>query len=31
MNPAWRLDARGRGLFFGRARLDTVVIGRPAR
>ncbi len=31
MNPGWRLDARGRGLFFGSPRLDTVVIGRPAR
>ncbi len=31
MNPAWRLDARGRGLFFGSPRLDTVVIGRPGR
>jgi hypothetical protein len=28
-NPAWRLDEKGRGLFFGSARLDTVVIGRP--
>ena len=28
LNPAWRLDERGRGLFFG-SRLDTVVIGRP--
>jgi len=28
-NPAWRLDERGRGLFFGSPRLDTVVIGRP--
>ena len=26
-NPAWRVDERGRGLFFGRPRLDTVVIG----
>lgn len=24
----WRVDSRGRGLFFGRPRLDTVVIGR---
>jgi len=29
-NPAWRLDDKGRGLFFGSPRLDTVVIGRPA-
>ncbi len=29
LNPAWRLDERGRGLFFGSPRLDTVVIGRP--
>ena len=28
-NPAWRLDEKGRGLFFGSPRLDTVVIGRP--
>jgi hypothetical protein len=28
LNPAWRLDERGRGLFAGRPRLDTVVIGR---
>jgi hypothetical protein len=28
-NPAWRLDERGRGLFFGNPRLDTVVVGRP--
>jgi hypothetical protein len=29
-NPAWRADERGRGLFFSRPRLDTVVIGRPS-
>jgi hypothetical protein len=29
-NPAWRRDEKGRGLFFGTPRLDTVVIGRPA-
>jgi hypothetical protein len=29
-NPAWRLDERGRGLFFGSPRLDTVVIERPS-
>ncbi|HSD66865.1 MAG TPA: hypothetical protein VLF95_09200 [Vicinamibacteria bacterium] len=28
LNPAWRLDERGRGLFFGSPRLDTVVVGR---
>jgi hypothetical protein len=27
-NAAWRLDERGRGLFFGRPRLDVVVVGR---
>jgi hypothetical protein len=30
-NPAWRIDERGRGLFFGSPRLDTVVIERPYR
>jgi hypothetical protein len=30
-NPAWRADERGRGLFFSRPRLDTVVIGQPSR
>ena len=29
LNSAWRLDEKGRGLFAGRPRLDTVVIGRP--
>jgi hypothetical protein len=29
-NPAWRLDERGRGLFFGSPRLDKVVIERPS-
>lgn len=29
LNPAWRVDEQGRGLFAGRPRLDTVVIGRP--
>jgi hypothetical protein len=29
-NPVWRLDEKGRGLFLGSPRLDTVVIGRPA-
>jgi hypothetical protein len=28
-NSAWRQDERGRGLFFSRPRLDTVVIARP--
>lgn len=27
MNSAWRVDEKGRGLFFGRPRLDLVVIG----
>lgn len=27
-NEAYRLDAQGRGLFFGQPRLDTVVVGR---
>jgi hypothetical protein len=26
-NETWRLDAQGRGLFFGRPRLDIVVVG----
>jgi len=30
LNGAWRLDERGRGLFFGSPRLATVVIPRPA-
>jgi hypothetical protein len=30
LNPSWRLDERGRGLFFGSPRLDTVVVGRPS-
>jgi hypothetical protein len=29
-NEAWRMDAQGRGFFFGRPRLDIVVVGRPA-
>jgi hypothetical protein len=29
-NPAWRSDERGRGFFFSRPRLDTVVVGRKA-
>jgi hypothetical protein len=29
LEPSWRLDERGRGLFFGSPRLDTIVIGRP--
>lgn len=28
-NTAWRADEKGRGLFFSRPRLDTVVVGRP--
>ena len=28
-NAAWRVDQKGRGLFFGRAKLDLVVVGRP--
>jgi hypothetical protein len=28
--PRWRLDARGRGYFLGRARLEVVVVGRAA-
>jgi hypothetical protein len=27
LNSAWRVDEKGRGLFFGRPRLDLVVIG----
>jgi len=30
-NSAWRADERGRGLFFTRPRLDTVVVGRQGR
>jgi hypothetical protein len=28
-DSAWRLDEKGRGLFFGQPRLDVVVVGRP--
>lgn len=28
-NSAWRADEKGRGLFFSRPRLDTVVVPRP--
>jgi len=28
-NAAWRVDEKGRGFFFTRPRLDTVVVGRP--
>jgi hypothetical protein len=28
-NAAWRVDQKGRGLFFGRPKLDLVVVGRP--
>jgi len=30
LNPGWRTDEKGRGIFVGRPRLDTVAIGRPA-
>jgi hypothetical protein len=30
LEPAWRIDEKGRGLFFGSPRLDTVVIPKPA-
>ena len=30
LNAAWRLDEKGRGLFVGRPRLDTIVVSRPA-
>jgi hypothetical protein len=29
LNASWRVDEKGRGLFFGRPRLDLVVIGGP--
>lgn len=29
-NTAWRADEKGRGFFFSRPRLDTVVVGRQA-
>jgi hypothetical protein len=29
LDATWRIDERGRGLFFGSPRLDTVVIPRP--
>jgi hypothetical protein len=29
LNSSWRVDEKGRGLFFGRPRLDLVVIGGP--
>ena len=29
LNPGWRLDEKGRGIFAVRPRLDTVAIGRP--
>ncbi len=28
-NSAWRADERGRGLFFSRPRLDTIVVEKP--
>lgn len=30
LNPSWRLDEKGRGLFLSRPRLDVVVVGRPS-
>ncbi len=30
LEPSWRVDAQGRGLFFGRPRVDWVVVGRRA-
>jgi hypothetical protein len=30
LDAGWRVDDKGRGLFFGSPRLDTVVIPRPA-
>ena len=29
LEPSWRLDEKGRGLFLSRPRLDVVVVGRP--
>jgi hypothetical protein len=29
LNPAWRLDEKGRGLFLSQPRVDFVVVGRP--
>jgi hypothetical protein len=29
LDPSWRIDEKGRGLFFGSPRLDTVVIPKP--
>jgi hypothetical protein len=29
LDSSWRVDEKGRGLFFGRPRLDLVVIGGP--
>jgi hypothetical protein len=29
LNPAWRLDEKGRGLFLSKPRVDFVVVGRP--
>ena len=29
LNPGWRTDEKGRGIFVGRPRLDTVAIGKP--
>jgi hypothetical protein len=30
LDERYRLDERGRGFFFGRAKLDLVVVGRPS-
>jgi hypothetical protein len=30
LEPAWRIDETGRGLFLSQPRLDLVVVGRPA-
>jgi len=29
-NPSWRIDPRGGGFFFGRARLDLIVVGHAS-
>ena len=28
LEPSWRVDAKGRGLFFGRPRVDWIVVAR---
>ena len=30
LEPSWRIDEKGRGLFLSRPRLDLVVVGRPS-